>query len=550
MLSRLTVSNYALIESLELEFKQGFTVITGETGAGKSILLGALGLAVGNRAETDVLLDKNKKCYVEAVFLLGKLDIHDWFLKHELDFSEECVMRREIGTNGKSRAFINDTPVNLSVLKDLGEQLIDIHSQHESLHLTESTFQLKMLDHLAGLQSRLADYKRIYSEFIETQQQLSGLKEAQKNHQAELDYVQFQFDELKHAKLSFEEYSGLELQLEALSHSEEIAQAMFGSVESLQDNEQSVLLRLDEVRALIRRVEGYFPDLAEIGRRIDSVVIELKDVTRELSLMSDHWSHDPMETERVSERLGQINHLIVKHRVKGIVELISLRDQFESRMAQSDLLEEQISRLQEQYKILINDILTVSAELRHARNAITARIEGEITLILKSLGMPNAVFRVLIEELEKPGPEGSDRVRFMFSANLGSAAQEISRIASGGEMSRLMLAVKSLLAKQNMLPTIIFDEIDAGVSGEVAARMGRIMANMSEQKQVISITHLPQIAGKAHHHILVSKVEQQQQTRTYIDVLSHELRVKEIARMLSDDQLTEASIKAAIELMR
>jgi DNA repair protein RecN (Recombination protein N) len=549
MLTQLTVSNYALIESLELEFKQGFTVITGETGAGKSILLGALGLAIGNRAETDVLLDKGKKCFVEAVFSVGKLDLHEWFVANELDFADECVMRREIGTNGKSRAFINDTPVNLSVLKDLGEQLIDIHSQHESLHLSESTFQLKMLDHLAGTQPRLTDYRKIYREFMETQRLLGELKEVQRNNQAELEYVQFQFDELKDAKLSAEAYLEMEKQLLALSHSEEIAQAMFGSVELLQDNDQSVLLKLSELRTMIRKVEEFLPNLADLGQRIESATIELKDVTRELSLMSDHWSHDPTEIERIGERLGQINQLMVKHRVRGIEELISLRDQFEGRLAHSDQLEEQIERLNKQFKILNKDLLLVSAEISYARKSITTRVGEEITGVLRSLGMPNAVFQVLIEELEKPGPDGSDRVRFVFSANLGGVVQEISKIASGGEMSRLMLAVKSLLARKNMLPTIIFDEIDAGVSGEVAARMGRIMAAMSEQKQVVSITHLPQIAGKARHHVLVSKVEQEQQTRTHIDVLNQESRIKEIARMLSDDQLTEASMKAAIELI-
>lgn len=549
MLTQLTVSNYALIESLELEFKQGFTVITGETGAGKSILLGALGLAIGNRAETDVLLDKGKKCFVEAVFSVGKLDLHEWFVANELDFADECVMRREIGTNGKSRAFINDTPVNLSVLKDLGEQLIDIHSQHESLHLSESTFQLKMLDHLAGTQPRLTDYRKIYREFMETQRLLGELKEVQRNNQAELEYVQFQFDELKDAKLSAEAYLEMEKQLLALSHSEEIAQAMFGSVELLQDNDQSVLLKLSELRTMIRKVEEFLPNLADLGQRIESATIELKDVTRELSLMSDHWSHDPSEIERIGERLGQINQLMVKHRVRGIEELISLRDQFEGRLAHSDQLEEQIERLNKQFKILNKDLLLVSAEISYARKSISTRVGEEITGVLRSLGMPNAVFQVLIEELEKPGPDGSDRVRFVFSANLGGVVQEISKIASGGEMSRLMLAVKSLLARKNMLPTIIFDEIDAGVSGEVAARMGRIMAAMSEQKQVVSITHLPQIAGKARHHVLVSKVEQEQQTRTHIDVLNQESRIKEIARMLSDDQLTEASMKAAIELI-
>jgi DNA repair protein RecN (Recombination protein N) len=549
MLTQLTVSNYALIESLELEFKQGFTVITGETGAGKSILLGALGLAIGNRAETDVLLDKGKKCFVEAVFSVGKLDLHEWFVANELDFADECVMRREIGTNGKSRAFINDTPVNLSVLKDLGEQLIDIHSQHESLHLSESTFQLKMLDHLAGTQPRLTDYRKIYREFMETQRLLGELKEVQRNNQAELEYVQFQFDELKDAKLSAEAYFEMEKQLLALSHSEEIAQAMFGSVELLQDNDQSVLLKLSELRTMIRKVEEFLPNLADLGQRIESATIELKDVTRELSLMSDHWSHDPSEIERIGERLGQINQLMVKHRVRGIEELISLRDQFEGRLAHSDQLEEQIERLNKQFKILNKDLLLVSAEISYARKSISTRVGEEITGVLRSLGMPNAVFQVLIEELEKPGPDGSDRVRFVFSANLGGVVQEISKIASGGEMSRLMLAVKSLLARKNMLPTIIFDEIDAGVSGEVAARMGRIMAAMSEQKQVVSITHLPQIAGKARHHVLVSKVEQEQQTRTHIDVLNQESRIKEIARMLSDDQLTEASMKAAIELI-
>lgn len=549
MLTHLSVSNYALIESLELDFMKGFTVITGETGSGKSILLGALGLALGNRAEADALLDKEKKCIVEAVFSLSNIDLSGWFIQHELDYSSECVMRREIATTGKSRAFINDTPVNLSVMKELGEQLIDIHSQHESLHLTESTFQLMMLDHLAGTQNRLSDYRKMYKEYRETCRQLEDLRIVLHDNIAEQDYIRYQYNELKEARLSVEEYVDLEQQLTAFTHAEEIVQALFGSIQLLHEHDQSVISQTAEARVMIRKVESYLPLLADVGQRLDYVLIELKDIARELNQMADQSAHDPHEIQRIQERIGLINQLMIKHRARGIEELIALKQQFEARMDDSFQLEEQIEHLEQKEKILKKDTETFAAELSYARNAVSERIGDEVTAVLKGLGMPNAVFQVQLNALEVPGPDGIDKVRFLFSANLGGQVQDISRIASGGEMSRLMLAVKSLLAKHNMLPTIIFDEIDTGVSGEVASRMGRIMAVMSEGKQVISITHLPQIAGKAKQHLYVFKVEQALNTRTKIETLDTNQRVREIARLLSDDVVTEASIKAAIELM-
>lgn len=549
MLTRLHVSNYALIESLELEFKQGFTVITGETGAGKSILLGALGLALGNRAETDVLLDKQKKCYVEAVFFLNNADLKEWFAHNELDFSQECVMRREIAVNGKSRAFINDTPVNLSVMKELGEQLLDIHSQHESLHLTESTFQLMMLDHLAGTHTRLSDYRKAYKEYRETCKKLEEIRKERQNNIAEQDYIRFQYNEFKEAGLSVEEYTELEQQLTAYTHAEEIAQALYGSTQLLNEQEQSVLNLLAEARVMIRKVESYLPALVEIGQRIDPVLIDLKDIAREINQMADQWSLDPKEIQRIQERLGLINQLMMKHRARAIEDLIVLQRQFEVRLADSDQLDDQIEHLVQKQRKLEKDTESIAAELTYSRKAVSERVGDEISKVLKSLGMPNAVFQVLVSALEKPGPDGADKVRFVFTANLGGQVQDISRIASGGEMSRLMLAVKSLLARHNMLPTIIFDEIDAGVSGEVASRMGRIMSAMSEGKQVISITHLPQIAGKATHHLFVFKIEQAGHTRTKIETLDRNQRIREIARLLSDDVVTEASMNAAIELM-
>ncbi|MDP3463907.1 MAG: DNA repair protein RecN [Bacteroidales bacterium] len=549
MLTHLSVSNYALIESLELDFNRGFTAITGETGAGKSILVGALGLALGNRADLDVLLDKAQKCIVEAVFDISALFLADWFLQNELDFTEECIMRREISPAGKSRAFINDSQVNLAVMKELGEQLIDIHSQHESLHLGEATFQLRMIDSLAGTHGRRQTYHKLFSELQFTIAKLTKLHEQRQKSLAERDFMKFQFDELTQAKLSVEVYREMEQRIDVLNHAEEIAQALFASDQLLTGAESSVLVQVSEVMHELRKIRFYMPQLEELTQRLESCQIELKDITAEINHLEKSENYDPLELERLNQRIGLITHLMHKHRLNDIESLIALMHSFEEKLLEADSFDEQIERFEKQLTVLDKDVNRLADELSHARTAVLPNVEQQITQILQSLGMLSAQFRVQLEPLNKPGPDGKDKIRFLFTANRGSQPDDISRIASGGEMSRLMLAVKSLLSEERMLPTIIFDEIDSGISGEVAAKVGRIMASMAHNKQVISITHLPQIAGKAHFHLLVYKVEDQTTTRSFISQLDKNKRVEEIARMLSDEHPTDASLRAAAELM-
>ncbi len=549
MLQQLRISNYALIEELNIAFDSGFSVITGETGAGKSILLGALGLVLGNRADTQVLMDKSKKCIVEAIFDISGLDLQWYFESHELDGGNECIMRREISPNGKSRAFINDSPVNLKQMRDLGHFLVDIHSQHESLQLSEASFQLQVLDNLADNQSERSDFEKLYTEYHQLAGKIDSLRAEEARKKAEEEFTRFQYEELEKANLLAGEYEELESRLTTLSHAEEIAGGLYQAVQLLEDSEGAVLDKLSELQTVLQKLRQYLPAASDLADRSESSLIELKDIARELKELETETQFEPDEIEQASQRLDLLNHLIHKHRLTGGDELITLRDSLFAQLNDIEHMGEELEALEKESQRLFKELQQRGEALSLTRRKAAPRLEQSVIEVLQSLGMPHAAFAVHIEKKVQAGPAGYDRIQYLFTANKGGRLENMADIASGGEMSRLMLAIKSLISQKKLMPTIIFDEIDTGVSGEIAGKVGRIMLAMSKKMQLISITHLPQIAGKANQHYLVYKREGDKRTTSMISRLDDESRLEEIAGMLSDDVPTPAARQAAKELL-
>ncbi len=549
MLSTLHVRNYALIRHLEIEFRQGLTIITGETGAGKSILLGALGLLLGNRADTAVLMDKDKKCFVEGSFRIGSYGLEDFFRGNDLDFEDPVILRREIAPGGKSRAFINDTPVNLPLVRELGIRLVDIHSQHQNLNLSDHRFQLTVVDTVAGNRDLLHEYRQRFNEYTELGQRLEELREKARQARTDLDYLSFQFSQLEEAKLSENEQEVLEQELQTLDHAEEIKRNLFLAHSLLDGEEASVRDLLNRAMQAFSAIRSYYPAAGELGERIESAWIELKDISAQSETDGNSMELDPARQQLVRERLDLIYSLMQKHGVRDMEALIRIRDELDARINDISSYDEQISALEEEWGRCREDLENLSGSLNAARKNVLPQIEKEVKGMLVDLGIPNATFRISARELGDFSPTGRDEVEFLFSANRQVPPWEISRVASGGELSRLMLSIKSLLSESLELPTIIFDEVDSGVSGEIADKVGGIMKRMARGKQIINITHLPQVAGKGEHHYLVFKADEEGGERTGIRLLGDEERVLEIARMLSGEELTEAAISNARELM-
>lgn len=550
MLRRLRITNYALIEHLEIEFKSGFTVITGETGAGKSILLGALGLVLGARADSNVLHDKNSKCLVEAVFDITNLPLQAFFSENELDYDTECILTREISVSGKSRAFINDTPVNLLILKALGEQLVDIHSQHDSLHLSESAFQLSILDGLANNDLQLKEYVSTYEKWQQCKFELQQLKNLASDTQAELELIQFQLDELVKVKLQQGEFGELNQKAETLSHAEEIRLSLFTSVELLNRADINVIQMLRDTQIHLLKAGRYLPDMHQLAERMESSLVEIKDITSDLETAETKIQFEPEELERIQNRISSYRQLMIKHRVSDPDVLIQVRNDLQRKLEMIEKKDLSIDQLTKTLKQLDRKLEEKASDLSQSRRKLIPEMERSVRLLLTQLGMPNGRFEAALETANGYAPTGADNLRFLFTANKGNRPEDISKVASGGELSRLMLAIKSLTSGKKMIPTIIFDEIDTGVSGDIAAKVGRIMATMANQLQLIAITHLPQIAGKASQHLLVYKRDDDKRTRSLIIHLSEQQRIEEIARMLSDDIITPAARVAAKELMR
>lgn len=550
MLKTIVIRNYALIDELEIDLAKGLTIITGETGAGKSILLGALGLLLGDRADSSALNDKTKKCLVEGTFNVKEYDLKELFLANEIDYETETVIRREINPEGKSRAFINDSPVSISLLKLIGNRLVDIHSQHETLELNESVFQLNALDAVAGTEGLRAEYKTTFKSFRKLSEQLAELNERESKAKKDLDYFNFQFEELENAKLKKGEQSILEAELETLEHAKTIKSGLSKSLTMLDGQDESMIASLVEIKTTLAHLAKYNPKIAALSERINSAYIELKDIASEIETVEGDIIHDPKRSEVVQEQLDQIYRLQKKHAVKTIEELIDLCNELERKISDIGSMEDQIKKLEKEVEQERKKLLDQAVKLSKKRATAAPKLSKEVKETLNQLGMPNAELNVSLEELSEPKESGIDKVTFLFSANKGSEAQTLSKVASGGELSRLMLSLKSLLAKHTALPTIIFDEIDSGISGDVAAKTGIILEQMADSMQVITITHLPQVASKGKSHLFVYKEEQKNRTVTRIRSLSKDERVQEIAKMLSAGKVGEAAMKNAKELLK
>jgi DNA repair protein RecN (Recombination protein N) len=549
MLIKLLVQNYALIKELDIEFGQGLTIITGETGAGKSILLGALSLILGTRADTTVLLEKDEKCIVEGTFRIDEYDLNEFFIENELDYEPVTTLRREINTAGKSRAFINDTPVTINLLREIGSRLIDIHSQHQTLMLNDNSFQLTLIDSFAGISEQMNDYISAYSDFRKFKKEYSLVKDNSSKNKADLEYYNFQLRQLEEAKLKPGEQDELETELEVLTHAEEIKLALTTSSDLFSADGTSILSMLAEVRTIIGKISAFLPGGEQMVTRTESALIELDDLAAEISKLSESIDADPARLTYVGSRLDTLYSLIQKHRVSNLDELFTRKDEIGKIISSIVSDDERLSELESLIEKQETLLKKISDDITKRRKKVLPEIENKITILLQQLGMPNARFRIMLTSLQGYSPTGSDQADFLFSANRQIAPENLAKIASGGELSRVMLSLKSLLTRNNNLPTIIFDEIDSGVSGEVADKVGQILSGMGRYMQVINITHLPQVASRGTKHYHVYKDDTDDSTITRVKLLSADERILEVARLLSGAEVTETAMKNARELL-
>ena len=550
MLRSLYIQNYALIEKLDIDFGSGFSVITGETGAGKSIILGAIGLLLGQRAEVKAIRQGASKCVIEARFDISTYGMEPFFEENELEYEEECILRREVYASGKSRAFINDTPASLVQMKELGEQLIDVHSQHQNLLLNKEGFQLNVLDILSHNDEQLSAYQSLYREWKQAQQDLTDLIVRAEQNKADEDYIRFQLEQLEEANLSVGEQEELEQETDTLSHAEEIKAGLFRVGQLLTSDEGSLLAGLKESLNTMLSLQKVYSPATELAERLESTYIELKDVSQEVSSQEEDVEFNPERLEEVNDRLNLIYTLQQKHRVTTVGELLALTEEYAAKLAAITSYDERIDELTTLCDTLYNKVKKQADVLTKARTSAAREVEKQMASRLVPLGMPNVRFQVEMGMRKEPGVHGEDTVNFLFSANKNGALQSISSVASGGEIARVMLSIKAMIAGAVKLPTIVFDEIDTGVSGEIADRMADIMQEMGEQdRQVISITHLPQIAARGCAHYKVYKQDNETETNSHIRRLADEERVEEIAHMLSGATLTEAALNNAKALL-
>jgi DNA repair protein RecN (Recombination protein N) len=550
MLNRLSINNYALIDELSIDFKKGFTTITGETGAGKSILLSALGLILGERAELKAIAHANKKCVVEGEIIIDKYDIQSFFEIHDLDYLNPTLIRREIAPSGRSRAFVNDTPVSLNQLKELGSYLIDIHSQHQTLLLNSQNYQLKIVDVFCNHKNELSQFQNDYQSYLSKQTELDELLEKEKQISRELDYKQFLFDELEGAKLTNQD-SKIEDELSKLENFEEI-QHKLNQIISISDNEESsVSSLLSSIVMSIDSIKEKDSNLVPINDRLNSLWIEFKDCLSELESIASSYSidFDVKQFLFLQERFNLVNKLFQKHNVQTIEQLMELHSDLSKELERFHTIDSSIESLKKDCKNTFIKASDSAKKLSKNRLAILPVLEKELISLLSNLGMPSAKLKINTNSFDDLTIKGYEDFTFCFSSNKGVDPMEISKIASGGELSRLMLCFKYVLAQKTNLPTIIFDEIDAGVSGEIAHKMAGLMSQMSKSMQVIGITHLPQVAAKGNAHLLVSKAESTNRTQTVIKELKEEERVDELAKMLSGKSITESSLSNARDLL-
>jgi DNA repair protein RecN (Recombination protein N) len=550
MLTKLHVQNYALIDEVQLELHSGLTIITGETGAGKSILLGALGLLLGERADSSALRDKAKKCIVEGNFVVQNPAFRLTLTELDVDVDEVTIIRREINAEGKSRAFVNDTPVNLTQLKNLGSWLIDIHSQHETIALNEASYQLNMLDSVADNSSLLSDYKQQFKVVKQLTTKLQELQTLELQGKKDFDYLQFQLDEFLKMEFVPGEEQTIEQELETLENAEEIKLALTRANSGLDNEESGLLQAINSVKGMLSGVAKYNSSIQQLLERLNSAYIELKDIAGELESVNEEIHHDPERASLLRERLDDMFRLFKKHGVNTTAELLRIQKEIDVKLQQIGSLEEDISKASLALEQAGKKLKQLAQQLRKARAKAIPGFREAISALLKDLGMPNAVLQIELTELEQLREDGNDKVVFMFNANKGEQPKALSKIASGGELSRLMLTLKSVLAGHTLLPTIIFDEIDTGISGDIAAKAGAILEQLGTRMQVVVITHLPQVASKGQHHLFVYKEDDNERTVSRIRRLNEKERVEEIAKMLSAGAPGDAARKNARELLK
>jgi DNA repair protein RecN (Recombination protein N) len=550
MLSRITISNYALIDDLTVTFEPGLNIITGETGAGKSVILGALSLILGGRADYSVLRRPDKKCIIEGSFHLDSTGLDSFFSANDLDYDEGTIIRREISASGKSRAFVNDTPVTLQQLHDLTSRLIDIHSQHQNLELNTRQFQLQLVDSVAQNYLMLNKFREFFREFQTIGQELELLRHKAAKSKADLDYYVFQFNQLEEARLQPDEQSALEEERNTLTHSEDIKSALEWVNETLLGDHNPLVPRIKEAMIRLEKISGYLKEAVEMAERLRSVQIELNDLAYETRILSEKTTYDPRRLAEISGRLDLIYTLEQKHQLPSVEDLIRLRNDLELKIREIGSYDEEIHQLEGKLEIAEKNVKNAANNLTGSRKKALPSIESKVTEVLKQLGIPHARFKIEHELVKQITINGGDDLQFLFSANRDTEPAEISRIASGGEISRVMLALKTLISDSRMLSTIVFDEIDSGISGETSMKMGAILKNLSRGIQVINITHLPQIAGKGDHHFQVFKEDNGSGTFISIRKLNHQQRVEELARMVGGDDPSEAARKAAREMLQ
>ncbi len=552
MLHQLTINNYALIDNLDISFDGGLNILTGETGAGKSIILGALSLILGQRAESRYFFNQQKKCVIEGLFKISGFHLKAFFEDNDLDYEPETVLRREISADGRSRAFVNDTPVSLAVMKQLGEKLIDIHSQHATLEINDPEFQLLVVDAAAKHADLLSDYQGKFRAYRKSVSRLQQLIDENEKAKADLDFYQFQFDELEKVNLLPDEQEPMEQELFALNNAEEIKRSLSGAHYLMQEGETSAILQLREAGHQLASLEKFSTEIADLYQRLNSTIIELRDIAAEVEQLEDRTLMNEERAYEINTRLTLIYNLQKKHRVSSNTELLAIQDDLSNKLQQVESGGEEIEQLREQIELQKEELEKLAGQLSTNRTQAIPEIERQVMETLGEMGMGNAILKVEQQptaqnELTKTG---TDQIKFLFTANKGHSLSEMSKVASGGELSRLMLSIKSIIARYTALPTIIFDEIDTGVSGEVANKVGQIMERLAGNLQVITITHLPQIASKGSSHYFVYKDNEGTATATRMKHLNKQERITEIAKMLSGDNPGESALKNAKELLK
>ncbi len=550
MISSLSVKNYALIKNINVNFKKGLNIITGETGAGKSILTGALSLLLGARADFSVLNDKQKKCIVEAEFNIKNYNLSDFFDKNNLDYDEITIIRREINTNGKSRAFINDTPVNLSVLKNFTENLIDIHSQNQNQIINNKDFTIKILDSYCNYNELLKKYKDNFNNYKKTKIELIEFKENIKKQKNDLDYLQYQYEQLNKIELENINQSEIEEEIEKLSHVEEIKNALSQATFYLNETDENIISNLNSIKNTIAKISSYYSKATEIHNRLESVIIEINDIASDIEIENSNLEFNPELLDKLNQTLDNIYSLQTKHNVKTVEELLQIKENINNKINDITISDEKILNIEKKLSELKTKTYKLATEIHEIRTKKAVKLSENITEIIKKLGMPNSDFKINVKKTQDLSANGISYIDFVFTANKNEELKPVSKSASGGEISRIMLALKSVISKNLILRTIIFDEIDTGISGEIADKMGNLFKQISKSIQIISITHLPQIAAKGDNHFKIFKKEEQNKTTTNIKLLNTDERINEIAKMLSGEKLTKAALNNAKELLK